>query len=121
MKRWLKIAVVVVGTGVAALALLFALAWILMPRDWIEREAKRQASRMSGVAIHWNRLAPSLEGLAIGVRLEGLTVRAPATGDPAMDARVNEVFFRMKLLPLLFRRVEVSAARVRNAWVTMLD
>ncbi|MBI4364514.1 MAG: hypothetical protein HY568_03710, partial [Candidatus Latescibacteria bacterium] len=61
------------------------------------------------------------EGLAIGVRLEGLTVRVPATGGPTMDARVNEVFFRMKLLPLLFRRVEISAARVRNAWVTMLD
>src|SRR6185503_3498889 len=54
-------------------------------------------------------------------KVQGLTVRAPDVGPAATDFRANEVFVRLKLLPLLSRRVEVSSAKLDGAWVTLTE
>jgi hypothetical protein len=90
-----------------------------LPRGFIEREAARQASQVKGATVQWTRMTPALQGLSIGVKLEGLRVRIPDVGDPRTDLRANEVFVRLKILPLLFRRVEVSSASLGGAWIAM--
>jgi hypothetical protein len=121
LSRGLRIAAIAAASLLGVVVLVFALAWALMPRDWIERQALRQASQMKGAAVQWKRMTPAFDGLAIGIKLEGLSVRIPATGDAKTDARTNAVFVRMKLLPLLFRRVEVSSAKVEGAWIALYD
>src|SRR6267142_1355805 len=85
-----------------------------MPKDWIDQEAKRQAARIEGATVRWTRLRPGLSWLSLGVRVEGLYVRQPAEnqGDARLEARAREIFVSFRLLPLLARRVEISAARV---------
>ncbi len=121
MSRLLR-AAVLVAIGMAALVvLLFAIAWFSMPRGWIEQQAARQVSQVKGATIRWTRMTPAIQWLSIGVKLEGLTVRIPDVGPPKTDLRANEVFFRMKLLQLLFRRVEISSAKLDGAWVTLTE
>jgi len=121
MTRWIRYTLLAVGAGIVLLAGVFALGWVLMPRDWIGREAQAQASRISGGEVRWRSLEPAFQDWALGVRLRGLTLRLPAGDAPAVDARVEDIFIRMRLLPLLFRRVEVSAASVDGAWITLVD
>ncbi len=123
MARALRIAVSVLGIGAAVLALLVLAAWFLMPKDWIDREAKRQAAQVHGATVRWNRLRPGLTWLAVGVRIEGLYVRVPSegAGDAEIEARVREIFVSFQLLPLLSRRVEISAARVSGAGIAMTE
>ena len=121
MSRGLRIAAIAAASLLGVIVLIFALAWALIPRDWIERQALRQASQMKGAAVRWKRITPAFDGLAIGIKVEGLSVRMPAAGEARTDARTNAVFVRMKLLPLLFRRVEVSSAKVDGAWVALYD
>lgn len=123
MARFLRIALTVVGIGVLVLGLLVAAAWFLMPKDWIDREAKRQAERIPGATIRWNRLEPGLSWLALGVRIEGLYVRVPAEGggEPELEARVRDIFVSFRLLPLLSRRVEIAAARVSGAGIAVTE
>ena len=117
MPRWLRIVAMVVAAAAASIAIVLGAAWALLPRDWISQEAQRQAARLSGASVRWKSLEPGLEGFSIGVRLRGFAYRAPAEGEPEIDARAQEVFVRFKLLPLLSRRVEVAAARVRGAGI----
>lgn len=121
MNRAVRIAMIAVLAAAGLVALVFALAWSLMPRDWIDRQARIQVSQVKGAAVRWTRMTPAFKGLSIGVNLEGLAIRVPATGDPRTDLRANEVFVRMKLIPLLFRRVEVSSAKLDGAWITMYE
>jgi len=121
LSRGLRIAALAAASLFGVVVLVFALAWALMPRDWIERQALHQASQMKGVAVQWKRITPAFDGLAIGIKLEGLSVRIPATGEVKTDARTNAIFVRMKLIPLLFRRVEVSSAKIDGAWVALYD
>ncbi|HMI32066.1 MAG TPA: hypothetical protein VK527_10030, partial [Candidatus Limnocylindrales bacterium] len=104
-----------------AVVLVFAAAWFLMPRDWIDREARRQVSQMKGSTVRWTRMTPAIQWFSIGVKLEGLTVRIPDVGPSKTDLKANEIFVSMKLLPLLSRRVEVSSATLDGAWVTLTE
>lgn len=121
MPRPLRIVLI----GVAALAgvavLVIALAWAFLPRDWVSKEAQKQAAAVSGADIKWKSLEPGMEWLAIGVRIQDLAVRMPREGDPRLDFRAKEIFVRFKLLPLLFRRVEIAAARVKDAGIATWD
>jgi hypothetical protein len=121
MIRALRIALLAAGVLVGLFAVALALGWFLLPRERIEAEAKRQAGRMAGAVIEWKTLTPGFENWALGIRIAGFSARMPAAGPPAVDARVGEIFVRFRLLPLLFRRVEVSAASVRHARLTLVD
>jgi len=123
MPRALRIALIVGGLLVGLLAVAVFAAWLLMPKDWIDQEAKRQAARIEGATVRWTRLRPGLSWLSLGVRVEGLYVRQPAEnqGDARLEARVREIFVSFRLLPLLARRVEISAARVSGAGIAMTD
>ena len=123
MPRVLRIGLVIAASLLGLLAVAVFAAWLLMPKDWIDQEAKRQAARIEGATVRWTRLSPGLSWLSLGVRVEGLYVRQPAEGhgDARLEARVNEIFVSFRLLPLLARRVEVSAARVNGAGVAMTD
>jgi len=121
MSRPLRILVITALSVAAVVVVVFAIAWFMMPRDWIDREARRQVSQMKGAAVRWTRLTPAIQWLSIGVKVEGLTVRIPDVGPPKTDLRANEIFVRMKLLPLLSRRVEVSSAKLDGAWVTLTE
>ncbi|HXL15537.1 MAG TPA: AsmA-like C-terminal region-containing protein [Methylomirabilota bacterium] len=121
MSRPLRIAFVAALGAAAAAALVFAAAWFLMPRDWIDSEARRQAAQMKGATVRWTRLTPAIQWFSIGVRIEGLTARVPDVGPSKTDLRANEIFVRLKLLPLLSRRVEVSSAKLDGAWVTLTE
>ncbi len=121
MARALKIAGLVAGGAVLLFAIVVALAWAFLPRDWIAKEAQRQASQATGAAIRWQDLSPGFEDFSLGIRITGFSARMPATGPASVDARVQEIFVRFRLLPLLFRRVEVSAATVRHASVALVD
>ncbi len=123
MPRPLRILLIaaVVAFGLALVVL--AAAWFLMPKDWIDQEARRQAARIQGSTVRWTKLSPGLSGLSLGVRIEGLHVRVPAEGegDVRLAAQIREVFVSFRLLPLLLRRVEVSAARVSGAGIALTD
>jgi hypothetical protein len=121
MSRPLRIALVAAACVAAAFVIVFAAAWFLMPRDWIDREAKSQVSRMKGASVKWTRLTPAIQWFSIGVKLEGLTVRIPDVGPSRTDLKANEIFVSMKILPLLSRRVEVSSAKLDGAWVTLTE
>jgi hypothetical protein len=121
MPRALWIVLSAAGALLALAVALFALAFILIPRDWIEREAQRQASRVSGASVTWERLEPGISGLTLGVRIRGLSLRVPAEGDERLKAGIREVFVQFRLLPLLARRVEIAAARVRGGGIAVTD
>ena len=110
MSRPLRMVLVLLLGAAAVGALVFAAAWFLMPRDWIDTQARRQVALMKGTSVRWTRMTPAIQWLSIGVKLEGLIVRVPDVGPPKTDLRANEVFVSMKLFPLLSRRVEVSSA-----------
>jgi hypothetical protein len=121
--RPIRIALVVAGLAALAFIVLVAAAWFLMPKDWIDREAKRQAAQIKGATVRWDRLEPGFTWLAVGVRIKGLYVRVPEemAGEAELEARVREIFVSFQLLPLLSRRVELSAARVSGAGVAMTE
>lgn len=123
MPRALRIALVVAVLALGLLVAVLAAAWFLMPKDWIDQEARRQAARIQGCTVRWTKLSPGLSGLSLGARIEGLYVRVPAEGegDPRMEAKIREVFVSFRLLPLLVRRVEVAAARVSGAGIALTD
>jgi AsmA-like C-terminal region len=123
MPRLLRIVLIIVASLFGLVAIATLAAWILMPKDWIDQEAKRQAARIEGATVRWTRLSPGLSWLSLGVRIEGLYVRQPAEGQGAarLEAKVQEIFVSFRLLPLLARRVEVSAARVSGAGIAMTD
>src|SRR5512139_1467938 len=121
MARALRIVLIGAGSLIALLGIALAAAWALLPREKIEAEAKRQAGLAAGAAIEWKSLEPGFEGLSLGIRLREFSARMPVEGPPAVDARVGEIFVRFRLLPLLFRRVEVSAASIRHARVALVD
>jgi hypothetical protein len=110
------------AAGLAALCVLVVgLAWALMPRDWIQQEARRQAARMSNARVAWARITPEFRDWSLGVTVEKLDLRMPETGPPRLQARLPEAFIRFRLLPLLFRRVEVSGARVKGGGIVFTD
>jgi len=121
VRKPFRIALVAALGAAAAVVLVFAAAWFLMPRDWIDSEARRQAAQMKGMTVRWTRLTPAIQWLSIGVKIEGLVVRIPDVGPPKTDLKANEIFVSMRILPLLSRRVEVSSAKLDGAWVTLTD
>ncbi len=123
MPRVARLALLVAGALAALFAVALGAAWLLMPKDWIDRQAVQLASKASGATVRWTRLSHGLSGFSLGTRLEGFYVRMPAQGegDPKLEARAKEVFVKFRLLPLLFRRVEVVAARVSGAGVALTD
>jgi hypothetical protein len=121
--RALRIGLIVCGLLLGLLAVVVLAAWFLMPKDWIDQEARRQAARIEGATVRWTSLRPGLSWLSLGVRVEGLYLRQPAEGqgDARLEARAREIFVSFRLLPLLARRVEISAARVSGAGIAMTD
>ena len=114
---------IALGAIVGAIVLVYAVAYFLIPKDWIEQQARFQAGKVQGATIRWDHLSTGLSGFSLGIRVHGLRVRVPAEGqgDPTLDARTNDVFVRFRLLPLLSRRVEVSAAEVNGAGIAMFE
>src|SRR6267143_4901918 len=99
MPRALRITLIVGGLLLGLLAVAGLAAWLLMPKDWIDQEARRQAARIEGATVRWTRLRPGLSWLSLGVRVEGLYVRQPAEnhGDARLEARAREVFVSFRL------------------------
>ena len=121
MPRALRVGLLVAGGAVALIVLVFVAAFALMPRGTIEKEAQRIASNASGSSIAWTKLSPGFSNWALGVHVRGLAMRSPATGPARMNARFEDVFVQFKLFPLLFRRVEIAAARVKGGGIAMTD
>ena len=121
MARWLKLLLIAAAAAVGLFALTLALAWAFLPREWINREAQRQATQMTGASIRWTAITPGFEQWSLGIHITDFSARMPEKGPPAVDARAKEIFVRFRLLPLLLRRVEVSAASIRHASVSMVD
>src|SRR5437867_11591239 len=117
MPRALRIGLIVGGLIVGVLPVAVFAAWLLMPNDWIDQEAKRQAARIEGATVRWTRLRPGLSWLSLGVRVEGLYVRQPAEnqGEARLEARAREIVVSFRLLPLPPRRVEMPAGRLSRA------
>jgi len=114
---------IVAGSIVGLIVLLYAAAFFLIPKDWIDQQARIQAGKVQGATIHWDRLSTGFSGFSLGVRIHGLHVRMPAEGqgDARLEASSNDIFVRFKLLPLLQRRVEISAAEVNGAGIAMYE
>jgi hypothetical protein len=51
MPRALRIVLVTAASIVGILVVGLALAWFLMPKEWINKEAQRQAGRLSGATV----------------------------------------------------------------------
>jgi hypothetical protein len=121
MARVLRTILIAVAVLVALIVAAGAAAWLLFPKDKLDREAQRQASRLSGTTIRWARLSPGFHGFSIGIRIEGLYAKLPAQGPPRVEAAPKEVFLSFRLLPLLSRRLEISAARVTGGGIALTD
>ena len=111
----------VAGSLVALVLVVYAAAYFLIPKDFVQTQAMRMASRMQGGTVRWQRLETGFQGLSLGARLTGVTFRMPAEKDGAarLQARVEEVFVSFHILPLLLRRVEVKEARVSGAGIAV--
>ena len=55
MSRPLRVLVIAALSLAAVVVVVFAVAWFMVPRDWIDREARRQVSQMKGAAVRWTR------------------------------------------------------------------
>ncbi|MGE5178066.1 MAG: AsmA-like C-terminal region-containing protein [Bacteroidota bacterium] len=117
----LRIALLAAAGLLVLLVVVVALAWTLMPREWIQEEARRQAARMSSAKVAWTRITPAFQDWSLGVTVEKLDLRMPETGPPRLQARLPEAFVSFKLFPLLFRRVEVDGARIRGGGIVLTD
>jgi hypothetical protein len=123
MSRSKRTLLIVLGSIVSLVVLVYLAAWLLLPKDFIESQAMKMASKSQGSTIRWKRLTTGLHGLSFGVKIEGMTVRMPAEGqgDPSLDGRIAEVVVRFRLLPLLLRRIEIDAAQVNGAGIAMYE
>jgi hypothetical protein len=123
MPRALRIGLIAGGVLLGLFAILLLAAWLLMPKDWIDLEARRQAARMEGATVRWTGLHPGFSWFSLGARVEGFYMRQPAEGqgDARLEMRAKEIFVSFRLFPLLARRVEISAARVSGAGIAMTD
>ena len=121
MPRFVRIALLAIGGVVGLIVLAFVAAFALLPRGYVEKEAQRLASSASGASITWTRLTPGFSNWAIGVRIRGLTYRAPDKGPARVNARFEDVFVQFKLFPLFLRRVEIAAAQVKGGGIAMTD
>lgn len=121
MPRAVRTALIAAGALVGLVVIVFAAALLLIPRDWIEKQARAQAEKIPGMTVTWARLTPGFRWFAVGIRVEGLAIRAPKTGDPTLNARLRDVFVELRLLPLLTRRVEIGTARVDGGGIAMFD
>jgi AsmA-like protein len=119
--RPLRIALLAVTGLVVLFVVVVALAWALMPREWIQEAARRQAARMSSSKVAWTRITPAFQDWSLGVTVEKLELRMPETGPARLQARLPEAFVSFKLFPLLFRRVEVGGARIRGGGIVLTD
>lgn len=117
----LRIAILAIAGAFALFGLMIGLAWALMPRDWIQQEARRQATRMSNARVEWARLTPAFQHWSLGVTVERLDLRMPESGPARVQARIPEAFVSFKLLPLLARRVEVDGARIKGGGIVLTD
>jgi AsmA-like C-terminal region len=123
MPRGRRNFLLIAGSLVALVLAVYAVAYFLIPKDFVQTQAMRMASRMQGGTVRWQRLETGFQGLSLGARLRGVTFRMPAEGDGAarLQARVEEVFVSFHILPLLLRRVEVKEARVSGAGIAMTE
>jgi len=121
MPLLVKRLLLVAGGLIGLVVVVFAAAFLLLPRDTIQREAQRAASRASDATITWTRLTPGFSDWSIGVRVHGLAVRMPKEGPTRVNARLDDVFVRFKLFPLFLRRVEIAAARIKGGGIAMTD
>ena len=114
---------IVLGSIVGLVVVVYLAAWLLLPKDFVESQAQKMASKSQGATIRWKRMSTGLQGLSFGVKIEGMTIRMPAEGqgDPSLDGRIGEVIVRFRLLPLLFRKVEIDAAQVNGAGIAMYE
>ena len=114
---------IVLGSIVGLVVLVYLAAWLLLPKDFVESQAMKMASKSQGSTIRWKRMTTGLHGFSFGVKIEGMTIRMPAEGqgEPSLDGRIGEVIVRFRLLPLLFRRVEIDAAQVNGAGIAMYE
>ncbi len=117
----LRLALAAVGVVIGLVLVLFAAAWVLMPRDFIHQEARRLAARTSNAQVRWSKLTPAFQRGSLGVTVENLELRMPETGPPRVQARLPEAFVRFKLFPLLFRRIEVDGARIKGGGIVLTD
>lgn len=123
MARMRRMLLIALASLVGLVVVVYAAAYFLMPKDFIQKQAMRMASRMQGGTVRWQRLDTGFKGLSLGAKLTGLTFRMPAEGegDVRLQARVEEVFISFRLLPLLFQRIEVTEARVTGAGIAMTE
>ena len=114
---------IVLGSIVGLVVVIYLAAWLLLPKDFVESQAQKMASKSQGATIRWKRMTTGLQGFSFGVKIEGMTVRMPAEGqgEPSLDGRIGEVIVRFRLLPLLFRKVEIEAAQVNGAGIAMYE
>jgi len=114
---------IVLGSIVGLVVVVYLAAWLLLPKDFVESQAMQMASKSQTATIRWKRLTTGLHGFSFGVKIEGMTVRMPpeGKGDPSLDGRLGEVFVRFRLLPLLFRKIEIDAAQVNGAGIAMYE
>lgn len=117
----LRLALAAVGVAIGLVLVLFAAAWVLMPRDFIQQEARRLAARTSNAQVRWSKLTPAFQRGSLGVTVENLELRMPETGPPRVQARLPEAFVKFKLFPLLFRRIEVDGARIKGGAIVLTD
>jgi hypothetical protein len=123
MSRFQRTLLYILASLLGLVVLVYLAAWLLLPKDFVETQAMKMASKSQGSTIRWKRLTTGLHGLSFGVKIEGMTVRMPAEGqgDPSLDGRIAEVVVRFRLLPLLLRRIEIDAAQVNGAGIAMYE
>jgi hypothetical protein len=118
-----RLLLVLAGSLVGLVLVVYAAAYFLIPKDFVQNQAMKMASRMQGGTVRWQRLETGFQGLSLGAKLTGVSFRMPAEGEGEvrLQAKVEEVFVSFRLLPLLLRRVEVSEARVNGAGIAMTE
>jgi hypothetical protein len=106
--KWIKVMLWTSGVLFALLLALSAALWLLLPAEKIISLAEQEISESTGRMCTIDGFGVSLwRGLALD--LEGVELAAAEGEDVPYTARLEHLYLKMKLLPLLSKRIEVAS------------
>ncbi len=107
-KKWIRIAFWISGVLFALLLVLSAALWLLLPAERIIALAEARIGETTGRTCTVDGFGVSLwRGLALD--LEGVKLAAGEGEDVPHTAYLEHLYLKMKLLPLLSRKIEVAS------------
>ncbi|MCX6355870.1 MAG: AsmA family protein [Candidatus Aureabacteria bacterium] len=112
-----RVAVWILGTILVVLAALSTALWCVARTDWFLREARAKLEEGLGRKISFTSFSPSFLP-SVGVQAKDFILYEPDGNTSCLQSK--EILVRMKILPLLWRSVRVSAIYLDQPRVSLV-